>query len=75
MKITDMGAALDPQFERVSDTETVLREFYDKAYAAGVAAERERCAKVCDEITNSMYWLNDRNEISQDCADAIRKGE
>jgi len=75
MKITDMGAALDPQFERVSDTETVLREFYDKAYAAGVTAERERCAKVCDEITNSMYWLNDRNEISQDCADAIRKGE
>ena len=40
-----------------------------------IAAERERCAKVCDEITNSMYWLNDRNEISQDCADAIRKGE
>ena len=25
----------------MSDTETVLREFYDKAYAAGVAAERD----------------------------------
>tara|TARA_R110002126_G_scaffold145459_1_gene291534 strand:+ start:3462 stop:3632 length:171 start_codon:yes stop_codon:yes gene_type:complete len=32
----------------MNDTETVLREFYDKAYAAGVAAERERCAKVCE---------------------------
>ena len=31
----------------MSDTETVLRVFYDKAYAAGVAAERERCAKEC----------------------------
>ena len=31
----------------MNDTETVLREFYDKAYAAGVAAERERCAKEC----------------------------
>ena len=39
-----------------------------------IAKERERCAKVCDEISNSMYWLNDRKEIAEDCAAAIRKG-
>ena len=47
----------------------------ERELAEAVAKERERCAKVCDEITNSMYWLNDRSEISQDCAAAIRKGE
>ena len=106
MKITDVGAALDPQFECVGGNEggeMTHEEMVAMAREAGlgehtnyeyeqiwelknvealerfaalvVAAERERCAKVCDEITNSMYWLNDRNEISQDCADAIRKGE
>ena len=43
--------------------------------AEAVAKERERCAKVCDEISNNMYWLNDRKEIAEDCAAAIRKGE
>jgi hypothetical protein len=63
----------------MSDTETVLREFYDKAYAAGVvavtaavnaavAAERERCAKVCEEF----YSVEN---VAQKCAEAIRKGE
>ncbi len=57
----------------MSDTETVLREFYDKAYAAGVAAERERCARVCEErgSFNSMY----AHHILTGAADAIRKGE
>jgi len=56
----------------MSDTETVLREFYDKAYAAGVAAERERCAKVCDEQTQGKsMWI----EGARACAAAIRKGE
>jgi hypothetical protein len=32
-----------------------------------VAAERERCAKVCDEFYYSL--------IAQKCAEAIRKGE
>jgi hypothetical protein len=46
----------------------VLREFYDKAYAAGVAAERERCARVCEEF----YSVEG---VAQKCAEAIRKGE
>ena len=72
MKITDMGAALDPQFERVSDTETVLREFYDKAYAAGVAAERERCALLCERNIDAPTGTY---QILMAAADAIRKGE
>lgn len=71
-EIKDVGAAYDKQFERVSDTETVLREFYDKAYAAGVAAERERCALVCDKQTQGKsMWI----EGARACATAIRKGE
>ena len=69
--------------DEMSDTE-VLREFYDKAYAAGVvavaaavnaavAAERERCAKVCEKRANGNsgkvdWWL-------MSAAAAIRKGE
>jgi hypothetical protein len=47
----------------------------DKAYAAGVAAERERCARVCEEMANSRYQLKESIEIMLACADAIRKGE
>ena len=69
--------------DEMSDTE-VLREFYDKAYAAGVAAvaaavnaavatERERCALLCEKRANGNsgkvdWWL-------MSAAEAIRKGE
>ena len=72
MKITDVGAAYDRQFERVSDTETVLREFYDKAYAAGVAAERERCALVCER---KIVAPAGTYQILMAAAKEIRKGE
>jgi len=53
----------------MSDTETVLREFYDKAYAAGVAAERERCAKIIEQYTGA--WDDEGFAL----AAKIRKGE
>jgi predicted hydrolase (HD superfamily) len=53
----------------MSDTETILKDFYDKAYAAGVAAERERCARVCERV--SIPYEN----TSSEAAAAIRKGE
>tara|TARA_R110000868_G_scaffold329354_1_gene590202 strand:+ start:233 stop:403 length:171 start_codon:yes stop_codon:yes gene_type:complete len=56
----------------MNDTETVLREFYDKAYAAGVAAERERCAKVCERNIDAPAGTY---QILMAAADAIRKGE
>ena len=39
---------------------------------ANIAAERERCAKVCDAIA---YEWRGANSQSVQCADAIRKGE
>jgi hypothetical protein len=64
----------------MNDTEKVLRDFYAKAAAAGVAAiaeavekERERCAKVCEKRANGNsgkvdWWL-------MSAAEEIRKGE
>jgi hypothetical protein len=45
------------------------------AWDAGVEAERERCARVCEEMANSRYLLNDERQVAHSCADAIRKGE
>jgi hypothetical protein len=50
------------QMERAEKAEAAL--------AGAVAAERERCAKVCDEMANSR-----RSALSTLCADAIRRGE
>ena len=48
------------QMERAEKAEAALAE--------AVAKERERCAKVCDEMAN-------RSALSTLCADAIRRGE
>jgi hypothetical protein len=40
----------------------------EAALAEAVANERERCAKVCEEMAN-------RSALSTLCADAIRRGE
>ena len=42
----------------------------EAALAEAVANERERCAKVCDEMANSR-----RSALSTLCADAIRRSE
>ena len=46
----------------------LAKELFDQAYASGVAMERERCAKVCEEF----YSVEN---VAQKCAEAIRKGE
>ena len=45
--------------------------------AEAVEKERERCARVCDEIADddSMYLLDDERQVAHSCADAIRRGE
>jgi len=50
------------QMERAEKAEAALAE--------AVAKERERCARVCDEMANSR-----RSALSTLCADAIRRGE
>ena len=49
-----------------------IRDFSFAAWQAATAAERERCAKVCDAIA---YEWRGANSQSVQCADAIRKGE
>jgi hypothetical protein len=100
-KITDVGAAYDPQFERVDTprTDTLIyrkntiemqrHELLDLALALerelaeAVEKERERCAKVCDEMDESFVTIygTDYTDFQNDprylqmAADAIRKGE
>jgi len=53
-----------------------MEDFYKHAYEAGVAAEREACARVCDE--ERRYWKRNegRRDGAESCAKAIRaRGE
>lgn len=52
----------------LSDSETALRVF-EHGYKAGVAAENEACAKVCDEI-DAEY--DGEDVLASWCAEAIR---
>ena len=51
-----------------------IERLVQAAYAAGAAAEREACAKVCEElrITGLMLDAYSCNEATYKCADAIR---
>jgi hypothetical protein len=85
MKITDVGAAYDPQFERVDTprTDALMGDMsagwhlrwadshvqLKRELAEAVAAERERCAKVCERV--SIPYEN----TSSEAAAEIRKGE
>ena len=48
-----------------------LAEFAALAFAGGQTAEREACAKVCDEIESQNFDTNEGG-YARDCADAIR---
>lgn len=76
---------MKPVLYRYRDSESVIEAMegytpaegwtplYDQAAIdAAVAAERERCAKVCDAIAHDWRGANSQ---SVQCADAIRKGE
>ena len=67
----NMGSIVEPHY--VVDAE-VARDL-ERELAEAVAKERERCAKVCEGIENSMYWIHNKRGVAQDCAAAIRKGE
>jgi chromosome segregation ATPase len=47
----------------------------ERELADAVTKERERCAKVCDEMANSRYQLKESIEILTSAADTIRGGE
>lgn len=49
------------------------RQFVRELVGRAVAAERERCAKICDAMEDLNY--GDAATACEDCAAAIRKGE
>ena len=76
---------MKPVLYRYRDSESVIKAMegytpgegweplYDQAAMnAAVAAERERCAKVCDAIAHDWRGANSQ---SVQCANAIRKEE
>ena len=76
---------MKPVLYRYRDSESVIKAMegytpgegweplYDQAEIdANIAAERERCAKVCDAIAHDWRGANSQ---SVQCADAIRKVE
>lgn len=76
---------MKPVLYRYRDSESVIKAMegytpcegweplYDQAAIdAAVAAERERCAKVCDAIAHDWRGANSQ---SVQCANAIREGE
>jgi hypothetical protein len=70
--------ALTDAIKKLAKAQAEILRLKAKAQAAlaeAVAKERERCAKVCEEMANSRYQLKESIEIMLACADAIRKGE
>lgn len=67
-KITDVGAAYSFQFERMESRIDQL----ERELAEAVAAERERCAKVCERNIDAPAGTY---QILMAAAKEIRKGE
>ena len=59
------------EFIPESDTPK-LERFFQAAYAAGAAAEREACAKVCEALRPFGPELALQKATAEDCATAIR---
>lgn len=57
-------AGIDPDLWNHTDA---FERLAHSAYAAGAAAEREECAKLCDELNDADYDIN-----GYGCAAAIR---
>jgi hypothetical protein len=54
-----------------------IRKEIDRSRAVAISAERERCAKACEEAADEYHDLGRRNSerAALECAAAIRKGE
>ena len=57
-------------YDESGSTPQELERFFQAAYAAGAAAEREACAKVCEDQDTGQDLPHDIAVI--DCAAAIR---
>jgi len=75
----NMGSVVEPHYVVDAD----FSRYLERELAEAVAKERERCAKVCDEMDESFVTIygTDYTDFQNDprylqmAADAIRKGE
>lgn len=71
--LSDKEAQLITEFDEAYISCTYLQDL-EKFAALVASAEREACAKLCDDINAKYKWPQDTAErvASQWCADAIR---
>ena len=62
----EAGAAMIHGGEHALMGDFALETFFQKTFAAGVAAEREACAELCEQMDHDGVM------IAADCAAAIR---
>ena len=86
MKVTDIGAALDPQFERISDTPRTDHAFNDE-YCYSEYVSKEFAQQLERELAEAVAKERERcarvcervsipyENTSSEAAAAIRKGE
>ena len=69
-------AAQDDDDTQSYTSEMLLAEAYRCGFEAGAVAEREACAKVCEQIVDEIQITDDFSEVrymdGKECADAIR---
>lgn len=70
----EAGVSIREHYDETGSTPQELELFFKAAYNAGAAAEREACAKVCDDL--GKMGVNDTRDTCGTCAVAIRdRGE
>ena len=69
-------AAQDDDDTQSYTSEMLLAEAYRCGFEAGAVAEREACAKVCEQPIDEIQITDDCSEVrymdGKECADAIR---
>ena len=69
-------AAQDDDDTQVYTSDVALAEAYRCGFEAGAVAEREACAKVCEQPIDEIQITDDCSEVrymdGKECADAIR---
>ena len=65
----EAGVSIRAHYDETGSTPQELECFFQAAYAAGAAVEREACAKVCDVLAVHPEYASDITKVA---AQAIR---
>lgn len=74
--IIRMAQEAGATFDHMTWVERDLQPVFERFHAIAVAAEREECAKLCENIFQTTPIYTTYAQAAQDCAEAIRaRGE